>query len=63
MEQQTNQIVYQIPEKKINDATGFNKWLTSKARAAYTQFVLDLNDTIKGKKLSELTKLESSEVK
>lgn len=54
--------LFKVPEKKINDASLFQKWLSSKARAVYTGFILDLNESVKGKKLSEVAPGNSSEV-
>lgn len=39
---------FQKPEKKIETATDFEKWKTSKAYQIFTTFINDLNDAVKG---------------
>jgi len=42
-----------VPTKQIENEMDFFKWKTSKAYQAYLGFVLELNEAIKGKKLSD----------
>lgn len=51
-EKPQNSLQFIVPEKRINSGEDFEKWRRSNVQKAYVQYILDLNESIKGKSLS-----------
>jgi hypothetical protein len=63
LEKQWENWVFVVPTKQIENDAQFNKWKNSKAKKIYANFVFELNDAIKGKKLSADCKISQVKLK